>query len=69
MKYEEAISELKEYAEASWGTLNEAFTLAIKALKKQIPKKTDDYYCPCCRYYFEDGTVKNYCPRCGQAME
>ena len=27
----------------------------IEALEKQVPKKMENYYCPICRHYFEDG--------------
>ena len=33
MTREEAIKELQSYADASWGSLNEAFEMAIKALR------------------------------------
>jgi hypothetical protein len=38
MTREEAIKELQSYADASWGGLNEAFELAIDALKNQHRK-------------------------------
>jgi hypothetical protein len=39
MKNQEAIEKIKSYADNSWGGLNEAFEMAIKALEKQMPKK------------------------------
>ncbi len=36
---QEAINDLKSYAENSWGGLNRTFETAITALEKQIPKK------------------------------
>ena len=43
--------------------------LAIEALEKQIARKMDSFNCPICRYYFEDGEIHNYCPKCGQKLE
>lgn len=43
-------------------------TITIKALEKQIAKKLHNYYCPICRYYFEDGEPHKYCPECGQRL-
>lgn len=40
----------------------------IEALEKQVPKKMENYYCPICRHYFEDGETHNYCPSCGQKL-
>ena len=39
MTIKEAINELELYAFHSWGGLNDAFNLAIEALKKQVPNK------------------------------
>lgn len=39
MTNKEAIKELQSYADNSWGGLNDAFTFAIHALEKQVPKK------------------------------
>ena len=47
----------------------EARDIAINALKKQIPKKRDNYSCPICSHYFEDGECFTYCPECGQRLE
>ena len=61
----------------------EAMQIAIKAIKKQIPKKPiirvyenddwNDYWkCPSCgeiRSRFNDGEELNYCPNCGQAID
>ena len=59
MKNQEAIKEIKSYADNSWGGLNETFEVAIKALEKQIPKQIQeqteddrefiDYVCPNCK--------------------
>jgi rubrerythrin len=49
--------------------LVEAFEMSIMALEKQIAKKLHNYYCPICRYYFEDGESHKYCPECGQRLE
>ena len=60
MKIEEAIKEIKSYADNSWGDLNKALEMAINALEKQIPQKPieDGYYgLPC------------VCPCCGQALD
>ena len=46
----------------------EAIQIAIQALEKQIPKKRDNYSCPICSHYFEDGECFNYCPECGQRL-
>ena len=42
--------------------------VTINALEKQIAKKLHNYYCPICRYYFEDGEPHKYCPECGQRL-
>ena len=47
----------------------EAVKMAINALEKQIPKKRDNYSCPICSHYFEDGECFTYCPECGQRLE
>ena len=39
MKAQEAIKEIKSYADNSWGGLNEAFEMAINALEKRTHKK------------------------------
>ena len=49
--------------------LAEAMRMAINALEKQIPKKRDNYSCPICSHYFEDGECFTYCPECGQRLE
>lgn len=58
-------------------TVNEACRVAVKALKKQIPKKPEaDYYtgkyiCPNCHnevaYSVDD--FGNFCSVCGQAIQ
>ena len=47
----------------------EAVKFAIQALEKQTPKKRDNYSCPICSHYFEDGECFTYCPECGQRLE
>lgn len=47
----------------------EAIQIAIQALEKQIPKKRDNYSCPICSHYFEDGECFTYCPECGQRLD
>ena len=47
----------------------EAIQIAIQALEKQLPKKRDNYSCPICSHYFEDGECFTYCPECGQRLE
>ena len=80
MKTQEAIKEIKSYADNSWGGLNEAFEMAINALEKQVPKRPieDGYYdepavCPNC-----GGNVINQCDNdyqfqcchyCGQKLD
>jgi hypothetical protein len=71
MKTQEAIKELKGYADNSWGSLNEAFEMAIKSLEKQIPKKpkerqgTTYSFCPCC----DSNNIYEYCGDCGQKID
>ena len=48
---------------------DDAINLSIMALEKQIAKKLHNYYCPICRYYFEDRESHKYCPECGQRLE
>lgn len=43
--------------------------MAIQALEKQISRKRDNYSCPICSHYFEDGECFTYCPECGQRLE
>ena len=43
--------------------------MIVQALEKQIPKKRDNYSCPICSHYFEDGECFTYCPECGQRLE
>lgn len=62
-----------------------AFSLAIQALEKQIPKKPtydgdgyapdgtfvwDEWLCPCCGERYEvDYDDYDYCPNCGQKLD
>ena len=48
---------------------NKDIELIIEGLEKQVAKKMDSFNCPICRYYFEDGEIHNYCPKCGQKLE
>ena len=66
----EAINELEDYAENSWGGLSESFEIAIDALKKQIPIKPiySDYH----DNGFDENTLIPYeatCPTCGYEFE
>ena len=47
----------------------EAIQIAIQALEKQTPKKRNNYSCPICSHYFEDGECFTDCPECGQRLE
>ena len=49
--------------------LTEAMRMSIQALEKQIEMKRDNYSCPICSHYFEDGECFTYCPECGQRLE
>lgn len=82
MNPEQAIQNLKSYANSSWRDLNNAFQAAITALEKQVPKtpqevderEGEDYYylafiCPSCG----DAVIgqpyrPNFCKHCGQAL-
>lgn len=70
MKAQEAIKEIKSYVDNSWGGLNEAFKMAIKAMEKQIPKKPvntrREIVCPTCRTLVGSSP---YCRYCGQMLE
>lgn len=61
-------------------TVNEACRVAVKALKKQIPKKTEQgttnafiYACPTCGGPVGSLEVEeiwcDFCPKCGQALD
>ena len=78
MDNENAIKELKSYAENSWGGLNEAFETAIDALEKQIPKIPQNFdsvprnRCPNCHdavRVYSHGMKLNCCPWCGQRLK
>ena len=61
---------------------DEAISIALKAIAKQIPKKLitegngyadgsmvyDSFYCPSCDHHMEDYEVKDFCPKCGQKI-
>ena len=49
MTREEAIKELQSYADASWGSLNEAFEMAIKALRPVRRERV--ILCKDCQYW------------------
>lgn len=70
MKIQEAIKEIKSYADNSWGGLNEAFEMAINALEKQIPKRPintrQEIVCPTCRTLVGSSP---YCRYCGQMLD
>ena len=57
------------YAQGNTGEHIKSIEIAIQALEKQIPKKRDNYSCPVCSHYFEDGECFTYCPECGQRLE
>ena len=57
------------YAQGNTGEHIKSIEIAIQALEKQIPKKRDNYSCPICSHYFEDGECFTYCPECGQRLE
>ena len=65
MTIEEAIDYITHHAFIA----DDVKDMAIEALEKQIPKKMENYYCPICRHYFEDGEEHIYCPSCGQAID
>lgn len=83
MTREEAIKELQSYADASWGSLNEAFEMAINALRpvsrEQLEKAEwiwstgDVYTCSSCgeKTHVDEcmGTpIYNFCPFCMAPM-
>ena len=47
MTREEAIKELQSYADASWGSLNEAFEMAISALRPVSREEVEKVWSPC----------------------
>lgn len=70
MTREEAIKELQSYADASWGSLNEAFQMAISALRHQMweeqlwhDAKTDPPKAPGLYYGKKDDTNSMYACR------
>ena len=80
---EDAITELQSYADASWGSLNEAFETAIAALRsptrEQVEKvwrgeweRITDPYGKLEGFLCKCGTqtysASNFCPHCGGAM-
>ena len=91
MTNEEAYKILMSDADFDFGKASEknkqtadALCVAVKALKKQIPKKPiyqgdgyydgelvyDTWFCPNCDAGYEVGTDEyNYCPNCGQAID
>ena len=69
------------YSQGNFGNQKEAFSVAINALEKQIPKKpifannmmTKDKFlmCPCCEFRLPDSLVflKTRCWNCGQKLD
>ena len=57
------------YAQGNTGEHIKSIEIAIQALEKQISRKRDNYSCPICSHYFEDGECFTYCPECGQRLE
>ena len=60
MTREEAINELQSYADASWGSLNEAFETAISALRPVSREQVEKVW----RGGWEPGNP--ICPICGK---
>ena len=76
MTNEEAIERLKEgepFSEIYNKDWEEAKYLAIKALKKQIPKKplkdNGDFICPSCSTYYNMLHGYDCCTQCGQRLD
>ena len=69
MTREEAIKELQSYADASWGSLNEAFEMAIKALRpasrEQVEKVWRGEWIKLSAYR---GMEQYKCSKCGQEI-
>ena len=57
------------YAQGTVGEHIKSIEIGIQALEKHISKKRDNYSCPICSHYFEDGECFTYCPECGQRLE
>ena len=89
LTYEAALIEINNckyngFAQVDWENRTKAIDLAMKAVRKQIPKKPmcegtdeqDDYFCPSCKEplcsigdtIFWDMKPK-YCEECGQALD
>lgn len=71
MTREEAIKELQSYAEASWGGLNEAFNLALTALRgptrEQVERMRGEW-----KHYLPPlgaGNVQCRCTNCGRTPD
>lgn len=78
----EAIEFMKGYLDANCYTDRcvKAHNIAIKALKKQIPKKpikskeqkiryVNTYYCPTCNLGFTGFNIAKWCYHCGQKID
>lgn len=71
----------KAYDDKDMERCNKACRVAVKALKKQIPKKTTHPYKYCLNHqcstcgdwewstYISGKWKPNYCPNCGQALD
>lgn len=68
------------YSQGNFGHQKEAFSVAINALEKQIPRKpkkvesegfryTDIYRCPLCGRIFSGTGIADYCYYCGQKLD
>ena len=81
MTREEAIKELQSYAEASWGGLNEAFNLALTALRgptREMAERMQGEWieyehphiicCTQCDYGTGPSEKTRFCPSCGAPM-
>jgi hypothetical protein len=67
MTVEEAIEDLKSYAENSWGILNETFKMAINALE-EIQQYRAIGTVSEFRELKEKATAKHKCPNCNELL-
>lgn len=68
------------YSQGNFGEQKEAFSVAINALEKQIPKKpvksenqvvryANTYYCPICNLGITGTNIAKWCYHCGQKLD
>ena len=72
MTREEAIEELKSYAYASWGGLNEALEMALAALSPVIRERVEKVWKGEWKHYLPPlgaGDVQCRCTRCGMTPD